>query len=93
MSDIEITNTMSQPLQGDGDPSKGPTPEDKPTETNRKRTGIDLTGVEGLLFFNIVAYITDLSVVDWDQVAIASNLKNSSSAKVRPFHFYLGCPL
>ncbi|KAF3765960.1 hypothetical protein M406DRAFT_234566, partial [Cryphonectria parasitica EP155] len=41
------------------------------------------TPVESLLFFNIVRFNKDPSAVDWNEVAIHSNLKNAGSAKVR----------
>lgn len=47
-----------------------------------KKGPIELTSVEGVLFFNIVRFSNDTASVDWDQVAIHSNLKNAASAKV-----------
>lgn len=49
---------------------------------NSGHDGIELTPVESLLFFNIVRFNTDHTAVDWDQVALHSNLKNAGSAKV-----------
>lgn len=51
---------------------------------SKKATGVELTAVEGLLFFNIIRFNKDTSAVDWDQVAIHSNLKNAASAKASP---------
>lgn len=49
----------------------------------KRFNGIELTPVESLLFFNIVRFNKDPTAVDWDQVALHSNLKNAGSAKVR----------
>lgn len=77
-----MSNNNSSPLSPGDQPEKatvGGTP-----KGNKKANGVELTAVEGLLFFNIIRFNKDTSAVDWDQVAIHSNLKNAASAKASP---------
>lgn len=92
MSDVEVIDAPSQSVQGNnsGTP-KAPASKDNSFKSDKKKAGIELTAVESLLFFNIVRFNKDPAAVDWEQVAIFSNLKNAASAKVRCFQIHLPC--
>ncbi|KAJ4409963.1 hypothetical protein N0V82_009365 [Gnomoniopsis sp. IMI 355080] len=85
----DMAPTPLQPHQDDGDtvPENGGPRDEAMTASSSdkedKKYRIVLTPVESRLFFNIVRFNSDLSHVDWAQVASYSNLKNASSAKVR----------
>lgn len=78
--DLSPSHTQS-PRKDTGD-KKGNPKTETPKSNAKKGGGIELTAVESLLFFNIVRFNKETSAVDWDKVALYSNLKNAASAKV-----------
>lgn len=79
MSDHADNSTRQQSLGDETEAAptrKGPKPKEKLPK-------FEFTNVEGLMFFNIVRFHKDPTAIDWEQVAIHSNLKNAASAKVR----------
>lgn len=64
-----------------------------PKSSSSKMTTIELSGVESLLFFNMVRFNPRHDSINWEHVAYHSNLKNAASAKVSITHSISPCPL
>lgn len=77
LQDVNGGSSNASAPQGDAHNDNTPKP-------SYRKTGIELTPVESLLFFNIVRFNNDPTAVDWESVATHSNLKNAASAKVNP---------